>query len=25
LQALLGSAIPDAFSSAQTFTETHAK
>ncbi|WP_143808835.1 TolC family protein [Paraburkholderia susongensis] len=25
LQALLGSAIPDAFSSAQTFTDTHAK
>jgi len=25
LQALLGSGIPDAFSSAQTFTETHAK
>ncbi len=25
LQALLGSAIPDAFSSDQTFTETHAK
>lgn len=25
LQALLGSAIPDAFSSARTFTETHAK
>lgn len=25
LQALLGSAIPDAFSSAQTFSETHAK
>lgn len=25
LQALLGSAIPDAFTSAQTFTETHAK
>ena len=25
LQALLGSAIPDAFTTAQTFTETHAK
>jgi outer membrane protein TolC len=25
LQALLGSAIPDAFSSAQTYTDTHAK
>ncbi|CAE6757171.1 hypothetical protein R69888_03245 [Paraburkholderia haematera] len=25
MQALLGSAIPDAFTSAQTFTETHAK